>query len=373
MTPEQDITTTQNRLCTAALNAEAAGQLRDAAVTYREAIQLDTANATPYLFYGFALDRLGEHEAALQVWSLGADLDSNFINAWRSDRVDELVRLRSKAANDALRRHFTAQHARCVDEYLDANPGADIDRIADAIWCQTHEVPFEYRHPEQQPHLFYVPGLESIPVYSREQAPWFRLLEDGFEEIRSEFLAAQEAAAGEQAPYLAAGVASLGDAWKPIAGSLNWGSFHLYKQGQPNAKLIGMFPRTLEVLEQVPLVQTPTGPSEVLFSVLQGKQLIPPHFGVANTDMTVHLPIVYPGDAAIKVVDEVYEWQPGKVFAFDDAFRHESWNRSAAPRVNLLFEAWHPHLGEHERAAVMAAFQARLRWNAGRSLDHASL
>ena len=373
MTPEQDITAMQNRLCTAALDAEQGGRLRDAATRYREAIRLDASNATPYLFYGFVLERLGDREAAVQAWSLGADLDSNFINAWKSAGVDALVRQRSKAANDALRRHFTALHDCCMDEYRRDNPGADIDRIANAIWCQTHEGPIEYAHPEQQPHLFYVPGLEPIPVYSREHAPWFDLLEDAFGDIRDEFLAAQDAAAGEQAPYLGAGVASLGDDWAPIAGSLNWGSFHLYKQGQPNPTLIEMFPRTLEVLGQAPLVQTPTGPSEVLFSVLQGEQLIPPHFGVANTDMTVHLPIVYPGEAAIRVIDEAYEWQPGKVFAFDDAFRHESWNRSKAPRVNLLFEAWHPHLTEHEREAVMATFQARLRWNAGRNLDHAGL
>ncbi|MEJ2129625.1 MAG: hypothetical protein P8X81_12375 [Woeseiaceae bacterium] len=120
MTPEQDITARQNRLCTAALDAEQGGRLRDAARSYREAIRLDPGNPAPDLFYGFVLQRLGEQEAAVQTWSLGADLDSNFINAWRFDRVDELVRQRSKAANDALRSHFTAQHTRCVDEYRDA-------------------------------------------------------------------------------------------------------------------------------------------------------------------------------------------------------------------------------------------------------------
>jgi aspartyl/asparaginyl beta-hydroxylase (cupin superfamily) len=373
MTPQQDITTQQNHLCSAALDAEQARRPAEAVPLYREAIRLDDSNPTPYLFYGYALQSLGRNDAAVQAWSLGADLDSNFINAWRSDGVDELVRQRSRAANDAVRSHFTSLHAACMDEFRKAHPQADIQRIDDAIWCQTHDRNFKYRHPEQQPHLFYVPDLEPIPVYSAEHAPWFGLLEDAWGDICDEFLTAQRSATDEQSPYLGAGAARLGEDWAEIADSLNWGSFHLYKQGEPNPTLIEMFPRTLEVLEQVPMVLTPTGPSELLFSVLQGEQRIPPHFGVANTDMTVHLPIVFPGDAAIRVIDEVYEWQPGKAWAFDDAFSHESWNNSAQPRVNLLFEAWHPHLSKYEQQAVMATFQARLRWNAGRSLDHPGL
>jgi hypothetical protein len=126
MTPDQETTARQNRLCTAALDAEQAGRPREAAKSYLAAIRLDLGNATPYLFYGFVLDALGEREAAVQAWSLGADLDSNFINAWRSQGVNEIVRLRSKAANDALRRHFTALHASCMDDYRSAHPGADI-------------------------------------------------------------------------------------------------------------------------------------------------------------------------------------------------------------------------------------------------------
>lgn len=370
MTPEKDTTQIQNRLCSSALEAEEAGKLAEAAALYNQAIRCDASNPIPYLFYGFVLQALGKPEAAAQVWSLGADLDPRFINAWQGEGGDEIIRLRSKAANDAVRSHFAGLHETCMDEFRGANPGANVDRIAAAIWCQTHNEAFEYQHPEQRPHLFFVPGLEPIPVYTAQRSPWFEILETAWADIKGEFLAAQDAAADEQAPYLEAGAKGLGVEWEPIAASLNWGSFHLYKMGAPNPRLIELFPNTLRALEQVPLVQTPTGPSEILFSVLQGGQRIPSHFGVANTDMTVHLPIIFPGDAAIRVVDTDYEWQPGKVFAFDDAFRHESWNNSALPRVNLLFEAWHPDLSEDEQHAVTAAFHARAHWNQGRSLEH---
>jgi hypothetical protein len=370
MTSPPDTTHTQNRLCSLALDAEQAGKLAEAATLYQQAIRCDTNNPVPYLFYGFVLQALGKQDAAAQVWSLGADLDPRFINSWQTEGGDEIIKSRSKAAYDSIRRHFTGLHMACMDAFRDANPQANVDRIAAAIWCQTHDGAFEYRHPEQRPHLFFVPGLEPIPVYSAQQSPWFKILEAAWADIKEEFLAAQDAAEDEQAPYLDAGAKGLGVEWEPLAASLNWGSFHLYKMGTPNPRLIKLFPNTLHALEQVPLVQTPTGPSEILFSVLQGEQHIPPHFGVANTDMTVHLPIVFPGEAAIRVIDTDYAWQPGKVFAFDDAFRHESWNNSTLPRVNLLFEAWHPDLTEDEQKAVTAAIHARSHWNQSRSLEH---
>lgn len=366
----QDVTLTQNRLCAAALNAEQAGRLDDAATLYRRAISHDASNPTPYLFLGYALKSLGKDEAAVQVWSLGADIDAQFINAWQAETADEDIRRRSKSANDAIRAHFTNLHQRSIAEFQAANPQANIDRIAAAIWCQTHDSAFEYRHPEQKPHIFYVPDLPPIPIYAAAHTPWFEVLESAWPEINAEYLAAQEAAAQEQAPYLDASVAGLGADWEPLAGTLNWGSLHLYKMGEPNPRLIDLFPETLRALGEVPLVQTPEGPSEILFSVLQGEQRIPPHFGVANTDMTVHLPIIVAPESAIRVVDTVHEWQQGRVFAFDDAFRHESWNNSAQPRVNLLFETWHPDLTADEQRAVTATFDARLRWNQMRSLEH---
>ena len=59
--------------------------------------------------------------------------------------------------------------------------------------------------------------------------------------------------------------------------------------------------------------------------------------------------------------------QSGKVFAFDDAFHHESWNNGATTRVNLLFEAWHPDLSPDEQGAISACFDAREQWNSSRS------
>jgi aspartyl/asparaginyl beta-hydroxylase (cupin superfamily) len=218
--------------------------------------------------------------------------------------------------------------------------------------------------------LFYVPDLPAQPVYSDTDIEWISELEASWIEIRDEFLAAQEPAADEQKPYLEASARALGDDWEPLAESLAWGSYHLFKQGVPNDRLIRMFPETLEIMEKIPLVRNTNGqPAELFFSVLQGEQHIPVHFGVANTDVAVHLPLIVTPESAIRVADTVHEWQEGKAFVFDDAFDHESWNRSPQTRVNLLFEAWNPDLSLDERNAIAATFDARRQWANERSLD----
>ena len=363
-----DSATTQNRLCNEALAAERAGRADDASDLFKKAISCDPSNPVPYLFLGHALHLAGHRTAAVQAWSLGTDLDPRVINAWRVAGSPTEVAERSELANQHLRKHFTSLHAVTMEEYQRNHPDCDIDRIADAIWCQTHSEEFEYRDPHQQPHLFFVPELTPIAVYSEEQMPWTSQLEDACDDILAEFLAACEVAADEQRPYLEPSAKALGTDWNPIANTLNWGSFHLYKKGQPNQRLLELFPKTLDVLRELPLIEASHGPSEVLFSVLKGGQRIPPHFGVSNTDMTVHLPIVTTERSAIRVVDTVYEWQQGKVFSFDDAYEHESWNDSAEARTNLLFEAWHPELTMDERGAIRAAFAARETWSRSRRL-----
>ena len=93
----------QNPLCAAAFKVEETGELGGAASLFRQAIRCDTRNAAPYPYFGNVLMSLGKSDAAIQVWSLGADLDARFINAWLSEGIDTLIRGRSKLAHDAIR------------------------------------------------------------------------------------------------------------------------------------------------------------------------------------------------------------------------------------------------------------------------------
>jgi aspartyl/asparaginyl beta-hydroxylase (cupin superfamily) len=101
---------------------------------------------------------------------------------------------------------------------------------------------------------------------------------------------------------------------------------------------------------------------ELLFSRLLPGAHIPPHFGTGNHRITVHLPLIVPGDCEIRVGGTRHAWREGELFAFDDSFEHEAWNRSSEERVVLIFEAHHPDLRPEERAAIEYSVGCRARW-----------
>ena len=78
--------------------------------------------------------------------------------------------------------------------------------------------------------------------------------------------------------------------------------------------------------------------------------------------MTTHLPLLIPDDCSIRVADETYHWQEGKVFSFDDSFRHAAANDSEETRVVLIFESWAPDLSPAEENAISESFAARTDW-----------
>jgi aspartyl/asparaginyl beta-hydroxylase (cupin superfamily) len=96
-------------------------------------------------------------------------------------------------------------------------------------------------------------------------------------------------------------------------------------------------------------------PADGFFSLLDAGTHIPPHTGVTNTRLTVHLPLIVPPECVFRVGSETREWVPGKAWVFDDTIEHEAWNRSDSPRAVLIFDIWNPFLSEAERDLVRAA------------------
>lgn len=358
----------QFELCGKAFGIEASGNLPKAIESYREALLLNPNNPAPYLYLGFGLAKEGKLDSANQVYSLAADLSPQTINAWRNPQVSADLRERSKHADESIRRHFTELHQQAIAEYGKQNPGAKVDRVHAAIWCATHDAEFSYQQADQLPHLFYVPDLEPTAVFNRENYNWCMQLESEFESIRDEFLRLWNDPDTTGIPYIEAGSSQLEQSWQPLIGSNNWESFHLYKGTESFTENITKVPKTHEALQAVPLLRTNDTPREVVFSVLKEQQHIPPHYGLANTDMTVHLPLLNLEDCAIKVRDQVYPWEEGKLFLFDDSFIHESWNKGSKPRVTLLFSTWHPDLTEDEQNAITLSFAQRDAWNATRAI-----
>jgi aspartyl/asparaginyl beta-hydroxylase (cupin superfamily) len=100
-----------------------------------------------------------------------------------------------------------------------------------------------------------------------------------------------------------------------------------------------------------------------MFSVLQPKTRIPPHTGIANTRLVVHLALIVPGGCGFRVGSETRAWREGEAWVFDDTIEHEAWNDSDRPRAILICDVWNPRLDEDERRAITALISAMDRFN----------
>lgn len=342
---------------------EKQGELARAVDAYLAAWRLNPKDARLALFAGAALEAVGRREDAAVLFSLGDDLDPAVRRAKDRPDIDPEIRRRSATADRVMREHLTRLHATAVSAFEREAAAAggeppDVARVRNAVWVQTHDHPFTYRTPNQQPSLFYMPDLPAMPVVPRERLPWAAALEARTADVRDEYQAAV-AAGAEHSPYVDA--ATRGPIWEQLRGKLDWSSLHLYKVGMetPFARL---FPRTLAALEAADLARIEGRPVELLFSRLRPGAHIPPHFGIGNHRITVHLPLIVPGHCEIRVGSARHAWREGELFAFDDSFEHEAWIRSDRDRVVLIFETNHPDLSPDERAAIEYAIGLRGNW-----------
>jgi aspartate beta-hydroxylase len=116
-------------------------------------------------------------------------------------------------------------------------------------------------------------------------------------------------------------------------------------------------------LEASPLNRVADHSPEALYSVLTPGAHIPPHTGVINVRLVVHLPLIVPADCGIRVGSETRSWEEGRCIVFDDTYEHEAWNKSGQTRVVLIFDVWNPNLTVAEREAMQAAVEALGRFN----------
>ncbi len=343
---------------------EMLGDLAGAITAYLNAYRLNPRDARLALFAGAALEAAGRRNDAAILFTLGDDVDPAVRQAKDRPDLDPEIRRRSATADRVMREHLTRLHAAAVAEAerrADTSGGRappDLSRVRNALWTQTHDGPVRFRTPKQEPGIFYMPDLEARTITPCEQLAWAAELESRTAEVRDEFLEVFRSGA-EMSPYVEQG--ALSPIWRELRGRQDWSAFHLYKAAQetPFAKL---FPRTLKALDAADVVRIDGNPMELFFSRLRPGAHIPPHCGAANNRITIHLPLIVPGECSIRIGDEIHEWREGELFAFDDSFEHEAWNRASSDRVVLIFESHHTDLRPEERTAIEFAFAERGRW-----------
>jgi aspartate beta-hydroxylase len=204
----------------------------------------------------------------------------------------------------------------------------------------------------QQPTFLYYPNLPGIEFHERSQFPWLDSLEAATPEIREELLSVLADGPSVLQPYVshAAGVPL--DQWRDLNHSRRWGVYFLWKEGTAFPEHIARCPRTVSALQCWPRWEVSLCGPTAVFSILEAKTRIPPHTGVNNARLIIHLPLIVPPGCGFRVGAEQREWIPGKAFVFDDTIEHEAWNDSDVPRAVLILDIWSPLLSTAEREMV---------------------
>jgi Aspartyl/Asparaginyl beta-hydroxylase len=207
----------------------------------------------------------------------------------------------------------------------------------------------------QEPSSFYFPGLPQRQYYERAEFEWLAEVEAAVPAMCDELMAVL-ADGKDFAPYVEAN-SDRPRAANPLINDPSWGAFYFWRNGKQVEENAARCPATMAALALAPMPSIDQRSPIALWSLLKPGTHIQPHHGLLNTRLICHVPLIVPGDCALRVGNEVREWRGGEALVFDDSFEHEAWNRSNSTRVVLLFEIWRPEISSEERAALTAIFE----------------
>jgi aspartate beta-hydroxylase len=207
--------------------------------------------------------------------------------------------------------------------------------------------------PEPTAMLF--PYLMNYEFFARDGFPWLDALEAATDAIREELLGVLSADQEGIQPYIAYGEGLPLNQWQELNNSRRWGAYFLWNEGRREEAHMARCPRTLQVLAACPQVDIPGRGPTAFFSILEPRTKIPPHTGVTNARLTVHLPLIVPPGCRFRVGGETREVRAGSAWVFDDTIEHEAWNDSDSARALLIFDVWNPQLTPLERDLVREA------------------
>jgi aspartyl/asparaginyl beta-hydroxylase (cupin superfamily) len=204
----------------------------------------------------------------------------------------------------------------------------------------------------QQPSMLHFPGLPATQFYDEAMFPWLATLEAATDVIRDELAVVLKEDTDEMRPYVAHPDGAPIDQWAELNHSPRWSVFFLLENGVRNEKNCARCPRTVALLDHIPMMDLEGFGPTVMFSILAPHTHIPPHSSVTNARLVTHLPLIAPDGCRFRVGNETREWKYGKAWVFDDTIDHEAWNDSDYVRVILMIDIWNPHLTKAERELV---------------------
>ena len=186
----------------------------------------------------------------------------------------------------------------------------------------------------QKPSMFYYPGMPQREFYERDEFPWLADIETAIPDMQEE-LRNVIAETGKFSPYVESNP-NRPRPNNPLLDDSSWGAYYFWKNGEAQADHLARCPKTVSALETAPIPKIKERSPMALYSLLEPDTHIAPHYGLLNTRLICHIPLILAPDCALRVGSETRPWKEGEALVFDDSFEHEAWNRSDQRRVILF-------------------------------------
>jgi aspartate beta-hydroxylase len=321
---------------------------------FDRALGLEPMHFAARLHRGAALEQL-QRPGEATIAYFGALVAAQERGKWRNDMTTPPgLRPAVKHAIEFVERERRKIFMDLLQPLRDKYGATSLTRVEQGLAIYLGDRPANYPDPRQNCKFFYVPGLTATPYYPRERFPWHAELEKHTDVIRDELRGVLDQPAGVE-PFLGTNDNKLlkeQNLLDGTRGEAQWNSFFFHRHGEIFEQNARRCPRTVAILDSLPLVHIRGHAPEVLFSILTPGSHILKHHGVTNTRLVTHLPLIIPEDCAISVGGVEHAWQEGRCVTFDDTFEHEAWNRSDKVRAVMILDSWHPDLTEAERKAI---------------------
>jgi len=316
-----------------------------------EAIAIDQTDLLALVRIAELHERLGQETAAAERWSAVLALSRNINDP--SPEFAEILSHAKQYVGEQQQKLADAIEKALADELAEAS-ARDRRRMRRAADGWLGRRPIYTNHCEG----LHYPFLPADEFFEAEHFPWLGELEAPTPVIVAELETILADSEAGLTPYISLPPGVPASKWSGLDRSLDWGAFHLWKEGERFDEACARAPRTAALVESLPLCRIEGRAPNVFFSILKAGSHIPAHTGVTNVRSVVHLPLIIPEGCEFRVGGETRSWTQGHAFAFDDTIEHEAWNRSEQDRAVLIIDVWNPYLSDHERAMICGLYEA---------------
>jgi aspartyl/asparaginyl beta-hydroxylase (cupin superfamily) len=326
-------------------SCRAQGDLTGAMAAVENALRIDPRSSMALLMKGSLLERQGRLKEAAKIYRPAVALApaENLLDAATAHALRHAREVSERYIEDLTA--FIAEEIRPLRERGSSAESRRINAFIDVTVGRK-------RHFPQEPTEYFYPGLPAIEFHDREDFPWLATVEGATAAIRGELMQVLRDDFRDFVPYVAYPDNVPLDQWAELNHSQRWGALHLYLYGERVEQNCSRCPQTMAALAHLPQPHILCRSPAAMFSALQPKTRIPPHTGVANTRLVVHLPLIVPEGCGFRVGNETRPWREGEAWVFDDTIEHEAWNESALPRVIFICDIWNPRLNPAERELI---------------------